>query len=292
MSVLPGGMPPKMRRPVGILMGGIGVGKTTQLVRAFHQWGFLKSDPTALEAPVDMILSGDTETMGDAKVPTVTYDLIDDGKTPWLAYLEIFYKWVDRRMEVQKDQWLKMSPEQRKKNRHLRFRLQGKSGKLGLDIPSPGLPGFVITDASSLWHSTMISAKDTEGSGWDTNDKVVAVLNKLIATFYKWNLGLVLDGHIAEASEEKNYPRGYDWPLGSMRTSVAKPLAFIWELVYVSPEDDGIGATRHILTQPGYSPDNPLGTIRKTRRKGLPAKLDLEEKSMAEYLQDVHFRLD
>ena len=108
---------------------------------------------------------------------------------------------------------------------------------------------------------------------------------------HRWNLGLIFDGHTAEAVPERGYARGFNWPFGKMREGAARGLAFIWELVYVSESGTGEDAERYFLTQPGYGGDDG-DTIRKTRRFGLPAKLDLSEKSMAAWLKQINFRVD
>lgn len=287
-------VPPEWRRVIGILMGYVGTGKTSQIVRAFPKWGYLKSDPTALDAILDVIKNQPeiAKEMGLSETPTVHYNLINDNATDWIEWLTLFVKWVNHTMAQRHKKLKAMTPADRKKHRKRLMSLAGKHAKLGIDIPEPGVPGFVITDATTLWANTMAGGKVNHGSGWDTNDLVNNVLSFMISVFYKWNLGLMLDGHVVAAMEDKGYPRGFGWPLGRMREGVAKEMTIVWELVYEAPEDDGLGASRYILTQPGFSPDNPMGTIRKTRRYGLPGKLDLEEKSMADYLCQVHLRLD
>ena len=294
MTIQQKSIPTNQRRPIGAIMGKLGVGKTTQMVRAFPKWAFIKSDVSALDAAVDLI-ENDAEgaaALGLTESPPVQVDLINDNETSWIDWVEGFRAWVDGVMQARADAWQQLPKDKRKENKHLRLLLAGSSQQLGIHIPEPGVPGVVITEATTLWQWVTTSGQRSRGRGYDTNDAVSAALEELMGVFQKWNLGLFFDGHVAEPVAERGYPRGFNWPFGRMRETCARPLAIVWELVMEAEDDSGEDVQYYFLTRAGYGPDNPLGTIRKTRRHGLPARLELNEKSMRDWLEEIRFRCD
>ena len=249
--------------PLGILMGEVGVGKSTMLAHAACQgWYFLLTNPTALAPWAEWLLNNRKEAKAKGlKFPKFGVWSPYDFDNP----------------EASADVW----------DRFRAFILKWAKAKHAGTNPFRGL---VIDEASTLleWIDEEIKSRLTKNK-FEAINREKRELAWLIHTMRNSGSGLVLNMHmkpiVYEEVEKKDHPlygevrhpAGPAMPIGTMIRKTVRELDFCWE---IGVGDDA--SERVLRTQPEEN------IIRKSRRWGLDEEITLTpENTLADTFRRV-----
>lgn len=245
-------------RPMGIIGGRIGVGKTYEAARAFNSWRWLVTNRTGL-APFGrrLVKAREKGKWEEYVFPKAKFVLEKNLKAGGGA-AKWFKSWISK--------WC----EGAKANRH-------------------SYPGMVIDEFTTLseWIYRSISGPGSSMK-FDEISEMKALLSWTVEQFQETDRGLIIIGHTrrerryGEIESEKNSPNygeikydsGISLPIGTLPPLLIRELDFVWELVAEDDPDDptsGIGE-RYFLTQPGRH------ALRKSRFFDIDPKLVIDKK--------------
>lgn len=261
-------------------MGRTGVGKTAALAHAFQDYDILLTGQANLEGFESIM-----EDLGDnLRVPRHFFI----GKETKSGRPTPFYSWfVDHKKRVRAI----MQKRATSRDPKVRRTLAGTLAK-GWVIPeNEPTPGIVVSEFSTLLQGVQghCDTKFKDDSGYGRNfrrvqDQVLAYRQMM----EHYHLGWILEMHIAEEStsmQGATYPRGPLTPSGPFRDGLARDVRFCWEL-HATYDYDTEEQERYVMTR--SSEDTPT----RKSRFNVPAKLDLTEKTLREWIIDAGIPVD